>query len=316
MTDKQVSEQDESVVVQKLINSHAIHSLNLETMVYDKFKKLNWNVEHSPYFVDAETKKFREIDVTARKFWQSPKSIDLTCAVNFIVECKTLKDYHIVASNRLEHKVGTDLIHCWIGHDVYTNYSKTIELLTKNNISSDKIRSILKELNSFCYPKVTFRFYEYNVKSFDIPVFNSYRETNIGTTKELDNSVVWKSFQSLYSCVEAYNSLVWEGIDYHLYDVQREDLLTEEEKAEELKDMLLLKAGHMKYIHPILVVESNLWEVADKKLKKLKYMRLIFQKLFEEELWIDIVNKEHLDEYLKKTKQYDTFLKKKKFTTS
>jgi hypothetical protein len=313
MTDKEKVKQTEGTIEQKLINSHAVNSLSLETLVYDKFKKLKWNVAHSPYYIDAETKKFREIDITARKYWRSPKSIDLTCAVNFIVECKTLKDYHIIASNRLEHKVGTDLIHCWIGQDVYTNYSKSIELLTKNNISNDRIRNILKELNSYCYPEVTFRFYEYNVTSFDIPVFNSFRETNIGTTKYLDNSVVWKSFQSLYSCVDAYNSLVWEGIDYHLYDVERENLLNEEERAEELKKMLLLKAGHMIYLHPILVIESNLWEVVNKKLKKLKYLRLIFQKLFEDELWIDIVSKDHLDEYLVKTKQYDTFLRKKKF---
>ena len=85
---------------EKLFNSHAVNSLNLETKVYDLFKKLKWNVEHSPYYIDYETNKFREIDITARKYWTSPKSVDLTCAVNFVVECKTLKDYHIVVSNR------------------------------------------------------------------------------------------------------------------------------------------------------------------------------------------------------------------------
>jgi len=48
-------------------------------------------------------------------------------------------------------------------------------------------------------------------------------------------------------------------------------------------------------------------------MRKLKFFRLIFQKKFEEEIWIDIVNKEYLQEYLQKTLQYDKFLRKKRF---
>jgi len=70
----------------------------------------------------------------------------------------------------------------------------------------------------------------------------------------------------------------------------------------------------MSFVHPLLVVESSLWQVTKSGLKKLKYFRLIFQKLFEEEIWIDIVNKDYLEEFLKKTKQYDSFLTKKGFT--
>jgi hypothetical protein len=308
-----IDEERDLTLSEKLYGSSAVSSLNLETKVFDRFKELEWVVKHSPYYLDVQTNKFREIDITARKYWRSGDSIDLSCSVNFVVECKTLKDYHIVVSNRLEHKVGNNLIPCWVGQDTYTHYSRTIELLRKHNVNDKKSKYVLRELNKFCYPDVTFRFYDYKLNSFDIPIFNSFRETNIGTTKELDNSVVWKSFQSLYSCIEAYKEFVWDGIDYHLYDVERDEFVDEEEKAEELLRFLILKARHMSYVHPLLVIESDLWEVTGRGLKKLKYLRLIFQQMFEGETWIDVVNKNYLEEYLKKTEQYDAFLTKKGF---
>ena len=78
-------------------------------------------------------------------------------------------------------------------------------------------------------------------------------------------------------------------------------------------ESLSLSADHIEYIHPILVVEANLWEIKETDISPLKYYRLIFQKMFEEEIWIDVVNIEYLNEYLNKTKEYDKFFKEKKF---
>jgi hypothetical protein len=238
-----------------------------------------------------------------------------TMASQTFVECKTLKDYHIIVSNRLERKVGTHLMKLWVGLDYFDNYSKTLSILAKNNVSDDHKKDILKQLHSFCFPELYARYHDYYIQSFDVPVFNAFRETNIGVTKELDNSVVWKSFQSLSSCIEAYEDLIWEGIDYYLYDVEREDLINDESLVLELTASLLSKATYIAYIQPVLVVESNLWEATGTNVRKLKFFRLIFQKLFENEVWIDVVNKEYLQEYLNKANQYKTFLKSKKFRT-
>lgn len=62
-----MAENNKNTLADRLFNSPAVSSLNLETEVYDAFKKLDWNTYHSPYFIDSETNKFREIDVTARK---------------------------------------------------------------------------------------------------------------------------------------------------------------------------------------------------------------------------------------------------------
>lgn len=297
----------------RLLNSSAVCSLNLETDVYDLFKKYGWKTEHSPYYTDNKTGKNREIDIKARKYWHGPSTHATSCEINFIVECKSIKDYHIVVSNRLDYSNVTDLIHSWIGNDSYHNYSKTIELLKKHDVSNDNIKTILKELNLFCYPKGLFKFLKYRVDAFDIPVFNSFRETNIGTTKDSENSVVWKAFQSLYSCAEIYDEFDWSNIDYHMYDIEKEKLNSDEEKANKLLDALTEQTNHISYVHPLLVVESNMWELKKEGLEKLKYFRLLFQKVFDEGIWMDVVNKEYLNEYLNKTKQYDKYLLNKKF---
>lgn len=304
---------EEESLSQKLYCSPAVNSLKLETSVYDSFKKLSWSVQHSPYYLDNESKKFREVDVIARKLWHSSKEINLTVDFHFIVECKSIKDYHIVVSNRQEYEHSNSFREAWIGQDSYAHYPLTTQLLKKNEVSADKMHWIIEQLNEFCFPGSSFLFSKYQVDPFEIPVYNSFRETNIGNTKELENSVVWKSFLSLYSCIHKFEEFIWDGIDYSIHRIDRKDIVTEENKAEELLKMLLIKARDMNYIQPLLVVESHLWQVADNGVSELKYLRLLFQKLFEDEMWIDIVNKDYLDEYLEKTLQYDLALERHNF---
>ena len=78
-------------------------------------------------------------------------------------------------------------------------------------------------------------------------------------------------------------------------------------KIEDIKESLLLRAQHVKLLHPVLVLESALWELKDGSMNPLNYFRLIFQKLYDDVTWIDVVNKDHLDEYLEKANKYKNF---------
>lgn len=65
--------------------------------------------------------------------------------------------------------------------------------------------------------------------------------------------------------------------------------------------MLCERSNHVNFIHPVIVVESKLWEYTQYgDLKHLKYFRLNVQRLYIDEIWIDIVDYEYLSEYLKK----------------
>jgi len=308
MTTENKTQDNLSDLRNRLIKSTAVNSLLQESKIYNLFKTLGWKVEHSPYYLDAETGKFREVDITARKYWSKKKSEEFSFGVNFIIECKSISNYQIIVSSELDYQAGCNLENNWIGDDSTDNYPKTIDLLKKHNIKNKDIQLTLRTFHKFLFPNGLIRYIDYRLDSFDIPVFNAFRETNIGTTKELENSVVWKASQSLNSCIQAHKSMVWEDIDYELYNIENEEFLsTYEDKLSELRQTLISSATHFEYLHPVLVVESNLWELSQGKLNELKYFRFVFQRLFDHEIWIDVVSFDHLAEYLEKTKKYDDF---------
>lgn len=287
-----------------LLNSSAINSLKLETDVYKVLKGLNWNVAHSPYYVDTITGKLREMDVTARKLFYCTENKDISCDVLFIIECKSIKDYHVVASSCYEKDsyLGLGLNEIQLGDDFYNSYNRLKHLLDKYNMTSSDISEIINELENVCHPNGVNFFNNYRISAFKIPIFNSFRETNIATSKDIETSVVWKAFQSLSSCIEKYHELLWEDIEFNISNITFEK---PRNRIAELKKIFSLRSQHVKFIHPVLVLESNLWELEDSSVKAKKYFRLVFNRIYKPEIWIDVVNREYMEEYFEKSKEYD-----------
>jgi hypothetical protein len=299
----------------KLLNSPAINSLKQELSIYNKFTKLGWEVDHSPYYTDSTTGKFREVDISARRYWIKKGKKEFSFGVNFIVECKTINDYHVVFCNQCDGVY--NLEDDWIGEDSMNHYSETIKLLQKHNIKDSDIQETLNYFNKHLYPKGRVRYGDYRLDSFEIPTFCSFRETNIGMTKDMENSVVWKSYQSLYSVIRSYQANKFKDIDYELYNIENEKYLTTyEARLNELKEELIYSSNHFELFHPVLVVESKLWDFNEDKIEELKYGRLVFQEMSGFSTWIDIVAHKHLDEYLQKSKEYVDFFKMKRFKSS
>lgn len=181
-------------------------------------------------------------------------------------------------------------------------------MLQKHNLKDSDIQETLKYFHKHLFPTGLIRHINYRLESFDIPIYCSFRETNIGNTKEMENSVVWKAYQSLYSIIRSYQKKSWIDIDYELYNIENEEYLsTYEARFEELKQSLTLASNHIEILHPVLVVESKLWGLKDDDLKELKYCRLLFHEMSGFDKWIDIVNQKNLDEYLAKSRVYDEF---------
>lgn len=300
------SQEGLSNLKEKLLNSDAVHSLKLETEVYDNFKKLKWETTHSPYFIDPKTEKDREIDIIATKRWNETTK-HLTSDITFIVEAKNLKDYNIIGCNRLGSYAGCYPLSIWIGNNTTYLLPKLTEILTKHNIKSNDILSVRDQILKACYPYNEYLFLDYAPTSFNIPMFNSFRETNTAITRELENSVAWKALQGLKSCYEFYIKQFWQGIDYLINYAMKELHGSTKKLTEYLIDNLASKAKEIHYIHPLLVIESKLWQLENNDLKKLKYLRLVIQQMPHSPFWIDIVNKDHLNEYMLLTKYYDNF---------
>lgn len=300
--------QDQNEIKNKLLNSDCLKSLIIESKVYKEFNNLSWQTEHSPYFVDPTSKKLRELDIKARKFFHKD---DYSCDVDILVECKSLSNYHIIANNSFPHKSEFDFI--WPGNYIDKELNKLDEILFKYNFSTEEISYVKEKLEEYCVPETTYRWINYRLIPFDIPTFNTYRETNVSTFKDIDNSVVWKCILSLQSAIAAHVELLASNIEYIITEVIHRDIVRLK-KIEYIIAGLIDSSNHLYFIHPVIIVESKLWELTDSdELEELKYFRLNIQKFFEEGFWIDIVNFEHLQEYIKKSNKYISFHKRKKF---
>lgn len=292
----------------RLLNSDSVKSLLIESTVYNELKNLEWQTEHSPFYTDPSTKKLRELDVKARKYFQKE---DYSCDVDILVECKSLNNYHIIANN--PSTWGSDFDFIWAGNYADKNVNKIDEILFKNNFNTEEIVFIKEKLEAYCIPSKTYRWLKYKLNPFQIPTFNTYRETNVNTTKDIDNSVIWKCILSLQGAISAHEELLLEHIEYSITEIIHQDK-SRLKKIEDIIHSLIDRSNHIYFVHPIIVIESKLWEFTDGyNLRELKYFRLNIQRFFESELWVDVVNFDHIQEYIKKTKKYISFHKRRKF---
>lgn len=297
-----------SEIKKKLLSSDSIKSLIIESTVFNFFEKQSWQTEHSPYFLDSNSKKLRELDVKARKYF---KKDGYSSDVDILIECKSLNRYHIIANNKSTPKNDFDFI--WMGNYVDNDFNRLDELLLKYNFTSEEIIYIKQKLYEYCVPNNTFKWLDYKLQPFEIPTFNAYRETNINTTKDIDNSVIWKCIMSLQSAINAHEELLLLNIDYCINENIHHEF-SRIKKIELLIKDLINRSNHIYFIHPVIIVESKLWEFKDNKdLEELKYFRLNIQHFFTDGFWVDVVNFEHVEEYLEKSKNYIEFHKKLKF---
>lgn len=300
--------QDINDIKNKLLKSSSLKSLIIESKVYNQLDKLSWQTEQSPFFIDSSSKKMRELDVKARKHFTKDS---YSCDVDILVECKSLRNYHIIANSPTQDNGHFDFI--WPGNYIYNKVNKLDKLLFKYNFNTEESIYIKEKLEEYCIPNSTYRWLDYKLSPFKIPTFNTYRETNINTTKDIDNSVIWKCVLSLQSAILAHEELLLTNIEDSILESIHQDT-SKLKKIEKIIESLKDRSNHLYFIHPVIVVESKLWEFTKKgELKELKYFRFNIQKFFEGSLWVDIVNFEHIEEYLKKSKIYISFHKKRKF---
>ncbi len=300
--------QNHNDIKNKLLNSSSLKSLMIESKVYNELKDLGWYTEQSPFFRDSKSGKMRELDVKGRKYFQKEP---YSCDVDILVECKSLKNYHIVANNPSPNNGFFDFI--WTGNYTYNKLNKLDELLFKYNFNTEEIIYIKEKLENYCVLDSGYRWLDYKLNPFKIPVYNAYRETNVNTTKDIDNSVIWKCVLSLQSAILAHEELLLENIEYIILEHTNQDI-SKLKTVEKIIESLIDRSNHIYFIHPVIVVESKLWEFTkNNDLKELKYFRFNIQRFFENSLWVDIVNFEHIEEYLKKSNEYTSFHKERKF---
>lgn len=298
-----------SDVKNRILKSNSYISNELEKRVSEVLVKYNWIVYRSAYYKDPETSKYRELDIKANYRYTTESLGSKTYKIiqyDLLLECKTLAGYHILFDSLPTR--GAQILgpyNIWAGSDTYENYVKFKKIFFRRELSNKIIDKILKKLSKIQFPNDVASIYDYVIKPPPISSFCSFRETNIGTEKELDNAVVWKTFKELQTVIKSIEheyfasieSNVLGYVDYYKEVKDPKKIISYYNKA--LKDWG--KADEMDLLHPVLVVNCKLWDVSgNQEIKELKYCRLLINSTTGyNRLWFDIVNVEYMDEYIK-----------------
>jgi len=309
----------DSEIIKRLSASEAVTSLTMEGKVAKVLERLKWTVFRSPYFIDSNTGKAREIDVLARNVYHKKhdKHVDLSSSILLMVECKSLTGYHIVVDGNLEMQgnIWEENHKIWAGYDEYNRYERIKPIIDKSKLSEkDKEKAVLN-IKEWLFPNDTSVMFKYCPQPYQgIDSFTSYRETNIGTVKELDNSVLWKSFLSLSAASDSYESSHWKTMEDSF--ISDTNFIVDQGMAifEDMKPLFFYRDifRHIS-IHKILVIDSQIWELKKKPLP-IKYFRFAQQNVEGmNELWVDVVSMKHMEEYFGRiTNFYNSFFKQVK----
>lgn len=282
----------------KLINSDSISNIFTELRVYELLKQNKWRVIHSPYYLDPETNKLRETDVCARQIWETKKG-KIKLRFNLISECKSLKDYHILGTCLTDNLLTiTSYTEYWLGLESYKHYSSLKAILSKNPKFNTSLDKFINEVDKKAFPNdlMTISNLRFNKPLCDIPVCNSFKETNIGSEKNLENSVVWKAGLSLNSVIQSCINKNWKNLDSNLNAGYLYENL--EEYTHNLWFYVESELNVLEVYHPVLIVDSNLWIIQEGQLIETPYFRLIQSNyLGHIKRWFDVVSLANSETY-------------------
>src|SRR4249919_3075054 len=193
-------------LIDEVLGSESFGSLNAEREISLKISSAGWKSIHGFYFKDRATGKNRELDVAAEKHWQKRVSNqEIRASVQLLVEVKTMKGFHLFISEREGSQERPLLQHLLWSGDSSEKYHELVSSLSHFALATTQINELVKALNKYAYPNGFMRrpILSAQVRPFSLPIFNAFRENNIGSEKTLDNSVFWKASESLRSAFES-----------------------------------------------------------------------------------------------------------------
>ncbi len=300
MTDKNQKTVDD--LVTRLKNSTAMQSLTMEQSVAKRLRKLKWDVVHSCYYVDPKESKLREIDVTGKQVWshQINKDDCSTLRLHTVIECKSAKGFHILFA--CESRGHTGSIHAqWLGARDSAHRIRLADTLSSLELNRTQINTIINHYNKLAYEDENLPTTKLHINTLP-PKFHAsaFRETNIGSDKELEASVLWKAGLTLSSVVESFNEEFLFGV---MDDIKLASDMTllygDGNVVPAIIDELNLRGDLINLYHPIVVIDCALWSVKDSKPKPIQWCRLKQSNLDDfSDWWFDVVSYDYFDQYI------------------
>lgn len=287
----------------QLAQSEAVSSFRTEDGVSQSLMEKRWRVTQGAIYLDSSEKKLREIDVLAHKLWRTKAKEPRTVYVTLAVECKTMRGYHIVFNGDADSHLGfqsVGLAH-WAGF-THTEEDRALrDLLRERGYNRQQVVQVLKRFDSAMFPGgVLARMRGLMLQPPPSPqAFTAFRETNIGTVKEIDNSVLWRAVTCLDSCTSALRTHRRHSFldDIHV------DIDAHEKEGEHKVQALLSTFKHYARFawlyHPVVVTDARLWRLEADGLTELRAARYVRSDGFQAvKKWFDVVQREHFPEYI------------------
>lgn len=280
---------------EKLSKSAAVRALQAEGEVAQLLRRLGWTTSHGVYYDDPLTSKRREVDVVATQEWVGPHPDFHRVRLKLIVECKSMSGFHLVVR---EYPALTpcELAQWWIGDD-------SVVLDVVQGLSSYGLAEIqAAQLLRYCRGKALRLRAELLAPPLPpntIMLGQTFKETNIGTDKDLDNSVLWRAIQTLLSAGEAFGR---DSVDAALMDLRPAFVADHVESSQTLPTVTrvfdeLLRTREA--LHFVVVAEASIWRSRHDELEPAQFCRLeLSNKAHDRMAWLDVVSRSHVTNFL------------------
>lgn len=294
----------------KLLSSTAIVTAKMESNVCRSCNALNWKAMQGIYYQDLNHTKYRELDVCATQKWKYNEDNNqaISISLNILVEVKTMAGYHLIFDTLDSDPLPNfQSDYCdWVGYSVDDKKSKIANLLANEGIHQDNIHSIIDAIYNAGYPDGSMKLWQLLIDPSKSKYFSgSFRETNIGSEKELDNSVLWKACQSLWSSIESF---VESNFQNYLSDLEVDALVARQTNNYESWFELSIenRSSFASLFHPVVVTEAQLWRLSSsgEEIEQIDSTRLFFRDHKGHTIrWFDVVHIESFDSWIADTTQ-------------
>ncbi len=297
---------------QKLLAATGTLSLQDERRICSVLEHLKWTAVHGPFYVDGTQAKDREIDVVGYQFWKRDlKRGEERYHVHMIVEAKTMKDYHILASAPRRPATRLHETRYWLGYDREFMPELKRRLRTAG-VDPDTVVKCSTDFANQAFPEghAVVR----KLLRIEPPpaqhVASTFRETNTSNERDLDSSVLWKASVTLRA---AFRALVADRRDYHSGWIATTD---EADLVHLNLDAIDKHVRMVDYFLPIVVIRSHLWMVGDATVTEIPWFRFVqLNHRGTTDWWFDVVREDYFKAYAAgATRHYSKELRQVKAT--
>lgn len=220
--------------------------------------------------------------------------------VHAVGECKSMTGFHVISSEWKSSYEDDQYTFSWFG-GIKENRDYLAKILIECEIPPASINYLMQKFDLWFPPNQPKSIFELQFDPFGgWPGCSGFKETSIGSEKDLDNSVIWRASLALKSAVTSFINLhneehrydyltTFRGTPKRSFPQNHKDLVKHFNKYVNIVDIY----------HPFIVTDANLWISDEKGLRKTDVLRIYERQIMDEiGWWFDVVTYKYAKEYV------------------